>query len=1109
MKQVKHYKIVQSLGKGGMGEVFKAFDSVLERDVAIKVMHKHLLEDVRNDERFMSEARVAAKLVHPNIVTIHEVDEADFGRYIVMEFVQGTSLRDLIRNKGTLKPESSIKFAGQMLSGLQLAHSMGILHRDIKSDNILITSDDQVKILDFGIAKIMANEGLTVAGDILGTVEYMAPEQLLGEGADNRSDLYAAGVVLYQILTNQLPFAGESPAALLSKKLNEEPVPPSYYNSAIDQRLDQVILKALSTDKEERWESAEAFAAALDASLKEKSESGDVHLLDEISGLNLEEEEVEPDRLRSTFVGREKELKKLIQLFGFATRGQGRAAIIMGEAGVGKSTLASKLREYARYDKAVVLYGACLYQEGMDAYLPYVDAFREFFSGDSRVLSEEERDKLKDAVREKVPLLMEFTERLMTSFGAKTQDPISDNVNIFEGIQLLIQLLAGMKPVVFIIDDLQWADEGSLRLFHYLSSHLSRNRVLILGISRSDRHDLQRGGQPSMFLEVLARMRREGVIEEIQLHEFNQEHCEYLIDHTLSRTLFADEFYKSIYHETKGNPFFVLETLKLLRDNEFIYLDDGVWKEKPGEFKLEVPQRVEDVFVRRLSVLNEEERELLQVAAVQGYKFDASLLSQLMEMKKITLLKILQRIERELQILTSTDDGFLFDHPMLRDLLYDETLPVLRREYHQLIATELEKIYAPDYGAFTGDIAQHFRQGGDHLKAIPFLHQAGVRAFNISAYREASLFFKDFLDSVEKSGKPMPDSISISDLYFKIGISHEEGGRYEEGLDAYDKLFHISKDQEDPRGQIDAGTRIGRIHGKMGQWEKSLAYYEECIRIAEENEVPNMLCRIHNDIGVIHFQRGDFDEATKYFEQTLREALDCENAEFDWAHALTNLGIIANIRGEHGAALESYKQAISIYERIGNRAQDVARGYHNIGMTLMDMQDWSESIIAFERCLKLADEAEDNQLRAMTLLNMGKTHVKQKNIAEAKKFTEKALKFFKRTGDVLNEAESYHVFGLIEAEKGNFPSSERFLKESIRINEDKRYQEGLAESYVSYGDVCRGRGDTDRAREHYQKALEIFTEIELSGRAEELSKMMGKLPKVKKRGKRLAEVQEA
>ncbi len=199
MKQVKHYKIVQSLGKGGMGEVFKAFDSVLERDVAIKVMHKHLLEDVRNDARFMSEARVAAKLVHPNIVTIHEVDEADFGRYIVMEFVQGTSLTDLIRNKGTLKPESVIKFAGQMLSGLQLAHSMGILHRDIKSDNILITSDDQVKILDFGIAKIMANEGLTVAGDILGTVEYMAPEQLLGEGADNRSDLYAVGVVLYQI----------------------------------------------------------------------------------------------------------------------------------------------------------------------------------------------------------------------------------------------------------------------------------------------------------------------------------------------------------------------------------------------------------------------------------------------------------------------------------------------------------------------------------------------------------------------------------------------------------------------------------------------------------------------------------------------------------------------------------------------------------------------------------------------------------------------------------------------------------------------------------------------------------------------------------------------
>lgn len=1104
MHQIKQYEIIEILGRGGMGEVFKAFDSILEREVAIKIMHPHLLNNEINDKRFMNEARVAAKLVHPNIVTIHEIGKFDAGRFIVMEYVQGKLLRELLQEDGFFPMERMIDLASQTLSALQFAHNLKVLHRDIKTDNILITDEDKVKILDFGIAKIATNEGLTIAGDILGTVEYMSPEQLMGESVDHRSDIYAFGVVLYQILTKHLPFDAESPAALLYKKLNEEPMPPSYYNPKISKKLDKVVSKAICSNVKERWKTAEEFSKALNNSLiskKQKVVSFDEDFSNLISGLETDSEVSEPDQLRTTFVGRDKDLKKLIHIFSKVSRGEGKTAIIMGEAGVGKTTLSSNLQKYVKHHKAIVLYGACLYQEGMDPYLPYIDAFKEYFSNDSQTLPEEDRIKLKEVVRERVPLLMEFTERFTTTFGAKPVNQLygsdPDNNKIFEGIYHLISLLSNIQPVLLILDDLQWADRASLRLFHYLSKYITHNRVMLLGISRSDRYDLQKNGNPSEFLDVIARIRREGILEELNLSKLDKKSCEKLVDNSLIRTTFSDDFYKEIYNGTEGNPFFVLETLKLLRDNNQIFLEDGAWHEKESHLTIQVPNRVEDVFIRRLNDLNEEKREVLQVAAVHGYKFDISVLAVIMEIRRINLLKMLQNVQHNLQIVTNTEHGFQFEHPMLRDLLYNEIPIVLRQEYHLMIAEELEKMYSPNLGAIVGEVAQHYRLGGNHKKAIPFLYQAAERSFNISAFKETSLYFENLLDSLNSLEQSLPEDISSCTLYFKLGISYEECGRWEKGIEAYQKLLEASNEQANIKGQIDAQLRMGRINGKLGNWEKSLSCYEECLKIAEEHSFPNVRSRIFNNFGVIHFQQGDLNQASTYFEKTLKESLDNKKGEFDWAHALTNLGIIANIRGEHHAALENYKQALSIYEKFGNRNQDLARVYHNIGMTHSDMKEWEESNIAYKHCLKLAEEVEDKQLKAMTLLNMGKTYTAQKNFRKAEELTKKAMKFFKRSGDVLNEAEGYHIFGLIKVEQGDFTSAEKLFMESIRINQKMEYWEGLAETYICYGDLCKIQELHKQAKDNYQKAIDIFTKLCLSNKIDEVKKKLESIDLIK------------
>lgn len=1096
MKRIKHYKIEKLLGSGGMGEVYKAFDSMLERDVAIKIMHRHLLDDEIVDRRFLREARAVAKLVHPNIVTIYEVGKIKSGRYIVMEYVDGAPLTSYLKPDKTLQVESAVRLIIQLLNGLFCAHGMGIMHRDIKPENILVTKNNTAKILDFGIAKIASKEGLTAAGDILGTVEYMAPEQMLGEAIDHRCDIYSAGVVLYQTLTKRLSFTGETPVAILYKILNEDPVPPSYYNSEVSQELDRIVLTAINKAKEERWKTAEEFSKALESILRRESvalhvESGEdsyefSNLADDLEAVDNNQNAVS---LRSVFIGRDKEFKRLVNLFSRATRGEGQTALLIGEAGVGKSTLANRLRNYAEENKALVLYGACLYQEGMDPYLPYIDALRGFFRKDSHTLPEKERSQLKEMIRDKVPILHEFTERFTTNFGPRSATPQdngnSNTENTFDAIYQLISLLATIKPAILIIDDLHWADEASLRLFHYLSRHVFKDRVLLLGICRTDRYDLQKNGQPTMVVDVLARIRREGTCVQMTLDRLSKEDCDNLIDKTLSPTLFTDEFYELIYTETKGNPLFLLETLKLLRENGTVFFKKGSWTTKQEGLQIAVPHRVEDVFIRRLSVLNDEEREILQFASVVGYEFDASQVSRLLEITKIKMFRSLQRVERDLQIVASTEQGFKFEHPMLRDLLYKELPKGLCREYHLMVAADLERVHNGNYGALIGEMALHLRRGGDHAKAAPLLYQAAERSYKLAAYRETSLFIEDFLDSVKQSGQHEIEVRKQQTLYLKLARSYEETGRWQESLDAYQELIQISEKCEDPKGQVEALKRMGRIQAKLGDLETALATYNDCLGLVKENQIREALSGLYNSLGIIHYERGDLDQAQQCFKETIKVSDSENNAPFK-ANVFANLGIISNIRGDYADALKNHEKALEIYQQEGEE-KNIARVYHNIGLTYMDMGEWSKSTEAFNHCLKLIDGVEDKQLKGLIHLNLGKVHAQQGDISQAKKNAEKALKMFKIMGDILSVAEAYHVFGMIHAANGNFSEAELFLNESIQINEQKDYREGLADTFVTYAKLCDKKGDVEQSKRYYEDAAKIFEELDLKNKAEMIS----------------------
>ncbi len=249
------YEIEDTLGEGGMATVYRAIDTVLGRPVAVKVLAPRYANDATFVERFRREAQSAAAMNHPNIVNVFDTGSDDGTHYIVMELVEGRTLRDVLAD-GPLLPERAAEIAEAVASALAFAHERGIVHRDVKPGNIMITPSGDVKVMDFGIARATAGESLTQTATVLGTATYLSPEQAQGETVDARSDLYSLGVVLYEILTGRPPFEGESPVAVAYKHVREEPVRPSLLNRDVSEPLERIVLKAMAKNPENRYSSA-------------------------------------------------------------------------------------------------------------------------------------------------------------------------------------------------------------------------------------------------------------------------------------------------------------------------------------------------------------------------------------------------------------------------------------------------------------------------------------------------------------------------------------------------------------------------------------------------------------------------------------------------------------------------------------------------------------------------------------------------------------------------------------------------------------------------------------------------------------------------------------
>jgi ABC-type oligopeptide transport system substrate-binding subunit len=838
------YEQIEKIGAGGFGEVYRAHQPTVGRDVAIKVVLPNLTVDPLFARRFEKEAQLAAQLEHPNIVPLYEYWQEAGRAFLVMRWLGGGNLKESLV-QGPLSLVEAVRLLDQIAGALEAAHRHGVVHRDLKSTNILLDEAGNAYLGDFGIAK--HSEGTTIGtptGAIMGSPAYMAPEQIRGETVTTLSDIYSLGVVLFEVLTGETPFVDTEPATLLYKQLHE-PLP-----LASDRRLDLpatvdlVIQKATAKDPGERYPDARslnsAFGEAVGISLQ-------FHEFDDLHGSFTDGRQEakmpafltseDQDRERPLFVGRDAELAWLDRQLNSALEGEGGVVFVTGEAGMGKSaTLQAFADKASEFQSDLILtWGTCNAFTGSgDAYLPFRQVLA-MLTGDveqpwragtitteqarrlwqimplmGEVLTNEgqaltgsliEGRSLLTRAREMagpgaewLPLLTRQVERTETNPGDLSQ------AQLHEGFANVLRWLANERPVLILLDDLQWVDGASAELLFHLGRGLSGSHLLVVCAYRPEEVSLGRQGQRHPLEKIVAEFRRTSGEIFLDLGQVSKAGDRAFVDALLDSepNALGENFRSSLFAHTGGQPLFVVETLRYLQERGDLTIDEkGRWTDGSALAWDVLPDRVEGVVGERIGRLEDELREILTVAAVEGEDFTVQVVARVQAVQERNLLRTLSRelekrhqlvLEREArQIGRQLISRYRFSHALFQQYLYNDLGIGERRLLHGEIGTILEELYSGRTEEINVQLAWHYAEAGAGDKALPYLQAAGDKARLLFANQEAVEHYGKAL-AILKQGD---DYDWAARTLMKLGLTHHNAAQYKEARQAYQEATEM------------------------------------------------------------------------------------------------------------------------------------------------------------------------------------------------------------------------------------------------------------------------------------------------------------------------------
>lgn len=1101
---IGRYRLLRRIGAGGMGVVYEAEDTRDQKRVALKVLLPHAAEENEGLLRFKREFRALARLRHPNIVRVYDAGIDEDTPFIAMEFLTGKDVRSYLRAfpEGSARDREMAKVLRQILGALAHIHSRRIVHRDLKPENILVTADGRVKLMDFGVARLL--RAPTSSSGLLGTFAYMAPEQVTTGESDGRADLYAVGVVIFELVTGRYPFPVEPPAAALHHHVNTPPELIRHLNPKADPTLASLAHRLLEKDPLDRFQSAEEAMTFL---AKGISESG-----------SLPDGSVElPGALFvPRFVARDSDVELLEGAVSDATAGRGRLILIEGPSGVGKTRLLEELRMRVRR-RAHVLGGQCA-PEATQAY----GAFQGVLDAIANIATRAPEDVVQKIVGRDVALVSVVSSRL-ASFGGPVStghlDAAERKIRLHKAMVGVIGRLALTKSVVLVVEDLHWADTPTLEavwdaartLLAPRPAGLPGETVCPVAIFLT-RRSMAEGPDPSdaliRRLESRVRLTRHnlGPLQE-------QDVAEMLRTMTgVSRPLPA--VVQAVMEETQGYPLMVQELLQSWINEGVLVRHRGTWSyrdqpldagdtrptqesvpseiERTGEESvppdfaegdstagrraaLKRPGR-DEVVLTKLRALDAPAHDLVERLALLGRLLPSDLIAAVSGMSEDQLLDSIDELVRSGVLVEDVSpDGvrYRFYHEDFREAVTRGLPRAKRQKLHLFLARTLERRFTGRRTELAQVLARHFKQGGQPERALRYLvasaSSAAARGDLEGALRR--------LDDARGILAELQDTAANATRRTRILLAQLDHlldfGRPKEALE-----------RADP--QVAAGTRntevmSGELLLRRATAQFALGRLDEALTSLGRIEKPapsrSIGARALDLEGRIRMTRGEYARARAVLEAARDVA--AEEGLVELTERLEGaIGVVMLHQGDYLAALERLEAAL---ERARDRGQtlEVADLVGHIGMIHAARNNTTGALACYREALELAEARgiRGDRERWSGALGILMTDLGQ--LDEAEERLREALEISIESGNRQAEATWRGELGVHHFFGGRYDQAGQELSRCLGISRElgfARY-EAWAQIYLGAVLIERDFDKLDEAEEHIQQGLERAQEI--------------------------------
>jgi predicted ATPase len=975
----------------------------------------------------------------------------------VMEYIDG-------------KPISSLKFTDnhsldqilrimiQVCNGLIALHSRNIIHRDLKPENILISSEGIVKITDFDFIKTGFSE--KKLGKFIGTPEYSSPEHFISSyEMDTRSDLYSLGVILYELLTRELPFAGKNAKEIGDSHRLKPLVLPTKINPEIPKGVEKIIIGLLEKEPKDRYQHAHTVAKDI---LKEIEDKKGIKLKSNVSYL-----------LKPKFVNRITPLKTLNELSEKLKNKNGKVVLILGESGIGKSKLVQQFFYHLQLQDIGFYKSICKTVE------PSFNPLHKIFKN---ILSDKSLTEKKECFGEFGWDLVKFGILPKQDWMKKIKKPAAltgqnAEIRLFGAITDFLKK-AATKPLVICIDDLHWADEQILKWLQYAERNLKGFPVLIIGLHRSEQ-----------LFEDSKLLKIENLIQ-IKIKNLKDIDVSEMIISMLGSKRKSKElnnFIENIVSHTNGNPLFIREMLYYLNEKEMISIVNNKW-EFPEKLEPEkLPDTIQNVIQTRLHELSTSAFKTLQIASVIGKKFSFDMLLNLTQKQENELLDDLIDC-REVSLLEESDNDFLFIHDKFREVLESELKGKdlsYWKELHQQAGEFLEDKYSENIDEVLDNLANHFYLAEQHEKSVKYNELAGDQAKKNFLNSKTLKYFDRLISNINNQLKncTTKDTVyksameKLFDTMLKKGKVLIHIGKWNESEKVFIEVLKIAQEIKDNKKIALTLGSIGNLFRMKGEFNKAMGYFEKQLKIGYEIEDKELISTALGSMGNSFFAKGDYAHALKHSKKSLKISQEINKRELI-SKAFSNLGNIYHDQGNFKKAIESGQKSLIINQEIGNKI-GVSYALGNLGLSYFYTRDYEKATNHFKKNLKISQEIGDKTSISISFRNLGFIYGVKCNYKKAIEYFEKSLSISEELGVKRLISEAVGNLGIIYSDRCEFDKALEYHQRDLRISEEMDDKTGISEATGNLGRVHLRMCNFKEALKCCEKTVKIDREIGL------------------------------